>query len=75
MSLKLFLHSAVLAMIVVFLVKLAGHADEIGRNRCLMRLPKILQNAFVPPFNCSLCEGLEEIPWIFSNESERYSHW
>ncbi|XP_003737786.1 uncharacterized protein LOC100898298 [Galendromus occidentalis] len=74
MSLKLFVHSAILATVIIFLIKVAGYADELQQSRCLLGVPKVLQNAFVPPFNCSLCEHLDEVPWILSNETDQYSH-
>lgn len=75
MCLKLFFHSAVLATIVVLLIKLAGCGERLQQDRCLVKVPRLLQNAFVPPFNCSQCEGLDEVPWILSNETDGNTHW
>lgn len=76
MSVRLFVHSALLSVLGFLLVRTAsGIARIVHEERCLLRVPNFLQNAFVPPFNCSLCEQLEEVPWIWANQTDEYRHW
>ncbi|XP_022710701.1 uncharacterized protein LOC111273265 isoform X2 [Varroa jacobsoni] len=76
MLVRLFIHSCLLAILAIFLFRAtSGISRFIHKERCLFYVPSFLQNAFVPPYNCTLCQGLTEVPWIFANETDRYRHW
>ncbi|OQR68007.1 hypothetical protein BIW11_13180 [Tropilaelaps mercedesae] len=73
---RLLVYSALLSMLAVVFVRTAGNVSRfVHDERCLVRVPSFLQNAFVPPYNCTLCEGLEQVPSILANETGKYRHW
>ena len=47
---------------------------DFEEESCAIEVPRALQDAFLPPFNCSLCETLVTVPKVANISQDEFSN-